>query len=382
MLPFFYTLFVALLYIVALPFLLLLSFKQKYHLSIPARFFLYKNKAFEKSDSVWFHACSLGEVNSLKSIIESLEEKSVNLSVITQTGFKAGKSIKNVHVRYLPYEIFLPFWITKQKVLVVTEAELWPFLFVFAKAKGAKTILINARISDNSYKSYKKFVFFYRWIFLHVDKIFAQSEVDKTRLLELGAKEVEVIGNIKTITTPKVTKKYAKPNKEVITLASSHEGEEELLLDSLHVKKNQMLIVVPRHPERFEKVHILLQNYAKKNNLTYSRFSQKESFESDVVLCDKMGELINIYAITDITYLCGAFKDGIGGHNPLEPAFFGNKIISGKYYFNQKPLFALVKNIVIVAVEEVKSLNYDLIEQSEILYKGDIKPLLNEIKKK
>jgi 3-deoxy-D-manno-octulosonic-acid transferase len=381
LLPFFYTLFVTLLYIVALPFLLLLSFKQKYHDSIPARFFLFKNKPFEKKQSVWFHACSLGEVNSLKSIIECLEEKSINLSVITQTGFKAAQSIKSVHVRYLPYELFLPFWIKRQRVLVVTEAELWPFLFVFAKAKGTKTILVNARISDNSYKSYKKFAFFYRWIFLHVDKIFAQSEVDKTRLLELGAKEVEVIGNIKTITTPKITKEYKKPNKEVITLASSHEGEEELLLESLHVKKNQMLVVVPRHPERFEKVDVLLREFAKQNNLTYSKLSENESFENDVVLCDKMGELVNIYAISDITYLCGAFKEGIGGHNPLEPAFFGNKIISGKHYFNQKPLFALVKNIAIVKTEEIKSLNYDVIEKSEILYKGDIEPLLKEIKK-
>ena len=160
---FIYYFLVVLLYVVALPFLLILSFKKKYKDSIPARFFLLNNPPFKK-EGIWFHACSLGEVNSLKPIFDELQED-INLSVITQTGYKSAKEKKGLHVRYLPFELFLPFWVKKQRVLVVTEAELWPMLFIVAKLKGAKTILINARISDKSYNSYKKFNWFYRWLF-------------------------------------------------------------------------------------------------------------------------------------------------------------------------------------------------------------------------
>jgi len=378
LLPFYYIL-VTLVYLLALPLIFFIAFKKKYKLSIPSRFFLLNNKPFNTKNKIWFHACSLGEVNSLKPIIESLEEE-VDVSVITATGYKSANSIKNVHVRFLPFEVFLPFWIRKHRVLVVLEAELWPLLFVASKIRGTKTVLLNARVSDRSYSSYKKFAWFYRWIFSYVDKVFAQSQIDKERLLELGAKDVIVSGNIKTIATPILTCKYEKPLKEVITLASSHEGEEELLLQNLHLAKHQMLVVVPRHPERFKKVEDMLMRYSTKHNLSYAKLSENEKLDTDIVLCDKMGELINIYAITDITYLCGSFKDGIGGHNPLECAFFNNKIISGPFIFNQKPLYKLVSNIKIASIDEVSSLNYDLLEKSEVLYKGEIDSLLKELK--
>lgn len=375
-----YFTFVTLVYILALPLLLFLSFKKKYKSSIPARFFLYKNPPFKKKDAIWFHACSLGEVNALKVIINQIKDVHVNFSVITQTGFKSAKTIENIGLRYLPFEVFLPFWIRKQKVLVVLEAELWPMLFVISKLRGTKTILLNARISDNSYNSYKKFAFFYRWIFSYVDKVFAQSELDKQRLLELGAKNVVVNGNIKTLSIPTVSKKYKKPSSQVLTLASTHEGEEELLLENLLLPQACTLIVVPRHPERFESVEQLLRKYAKTKGKSYSRLSENELLNTDIVLCDKMGELVNIYAITDITYLGGSFKEGIGGHNPLEPAFFNNKIISGEYFFNQFPLYKLVKNIKVCLREELKSLNYDLVEKSEVLYQGEMDSLLQELK--
>lgn len=375
----FYFILVVLIYVLALPLLLFASLKKKYKYSLPARFFLFKNRSF-KEDKIWFHACSLGEVNSLKSIIKELDTKDINISVITKTGFDSAKQIEGVDVRFLPYELFLPFWIRRQKVLVVTEAELWPFLFIFSKLNDTKTILLNARISDNSYSSYRKFTFFYRWIFSHIDKVFAQSEIDKKRLEELGASEVEINGNIKTITTPITTKEYKKPKKKIVTLASAHEGEEELLLNKIALQEDQSLVVVPRHPERFGKVNEFISKYAKEKNKTYSKLSEDDSFEADITLCDKMGELVNIYAVSDVTYLCGSFVEGVGGHNPLEPAHFNNKIISGKFFFNQKPLFKLVDNIKVIKNEEISDISYDELEASAVKYKGDIKPLLEEIK--
>ncbi len=365
------------IFIIAVPIFLYLSFKKKYNRSIPARFFLKNNPSFKNHD-IWFHACSLGEVSSLEPVINSLTNRKIDISVITQTGFKKAKEVNCGDVRYLPFEIFLPFWITRHRVLVVTEAELWPMLFYVSKLRKIKTILINARISDNSYAGYKKFSWFYKWIFSNIDVVFAQSEVDKERLKELGAKTVYVGGNIKADMKPIVTRKYKKPNKRVIVLASSHDGEEELILNSLNID-GDLIIVVPRHPERFDKVAKFLLNFTKKEKLSFGKLTESEYLEKDIILCDKMGELVNIYAICDIVILCGSFKDGIGGHNPLEPAYFNKKIISGQYIFNQKVLFSMVENIKICQVDELKNINLDNLKETKIKQTKQMEALIQEI---
>jgi len=380
-LSFIYTLLATLLYLVALPVLLYLRFKPKYKDSIPARFFLRRNSPFSKN-GIWFHACSLGEVRSLKPFIQALAHEPLSLSVITQTGFKEASQFLNVDVRYLPFEIFLPFWMQKQRTLVVMEAELWPLLFVVAKAKGIKTILLNARISDKSYRSYERFAFFYRWIFAYIDVVFAQSDMDKERLEKLGARYVVVGGNIKTLQTFELTKQYIKhPSKRVVVLASTHEREEALLLEKMEFRENDQVIVVPRHPERFGLVDALLVSYAYDRNLRYAKLSHSDGLDADIILCDTMGELMNLYAIADIVILGGSFVEGVGGHNPLEPAFFGAKIISGPHVFNQHVLFGLVKNIVTCKSDELKNVfnNAGSLHPGAIVHKGEIEPILNEI---
>lgn len=367
----------------ALPFLLPLSFKKKYKNSIPSRFFLKKNPSFSQ-EGVWFHACSLGEVRSLLPIIAGIKGKKINISVITQTGFAEASKIKNAEVRYLPFEIFLPFWIKKQEVLVVAEAELWLLLFWVTKKMGIKTVLMNARISDSSYAGYRRFAWFYRFIFGCIDEIFCQSDIDAKRLISLGADSlhVRINGNIKTFQDLHVTKKYQKPaGKDVVIFASTHEKEEEIILKNIKKSPKDTLIFAPRHPERFGKVDTLLSRYCQKNGFSYSRLKDGDDLNFDVVLCDLMGELINLYAIADVSVLGGSFVDGIGGHNPLEPAFFKNKIISGKYIFNQKTLFACVENSVLCEAEEIG--NYlekrDTLRASCIINSGDIASLVSEI---
>ncbi|MGB0990059.1 MAG: lipid IV(A) 3-deoxy-D-manno-octulosonic acid transferase [Halarcobacter sp.] len=363
------------IYILAIPYLLYKTKNKKYKEAIPAKFFLRNNKPFEKS-SIWFHVCSMGEAKAIKPLVEKLDE--TNISVITNTGFEEASSLTS-NVRYLPFEIFLPFWIKKQKALVVMEAELWYFLFLFAKRKGAKTYLINARISDKSYNSYKKFSFFYKRVFANIDKIFAQTKEDKERLLELGAKDVKVIGNIKLAQLPKVSRNFEKPNDTLITAGSTHEKEEELILNS-YDKSMGKLVIVPRHPERFEKVAKLIEEFTQKNSLTFHRFSQKEDFSSDIILVDKLGELNNIYSISDIVILGGAFAN-VGGHNPVEPAYFGCKLISGKRIFNQKSLFECVKNYKLIEDNELKEAleNAQDLEKSSLVQEGDIQPIIKEL---
>lgn len=372
----FYYILAFVVYVLAIPYLIFKSRSSKYKVAIPSKFFLKNNPKFEKS-GVWFHSCSMGETKAIKPLIEEYINEA-NVSVITNTGFEeANKITKNS--RYLPFEIFLPFWINKQKVLVVMEAELWYMLFLCAKSKGTKTFLINARISDKSYASYKRFSFFYKKIFKHIDKVFAQSELDKERLEELGAANVEVIGNIKLAQLPKVKNNFVKPDACVITAGSTHEKEEELILDA-YKKEHGKLIIVPRHPERFDKVDSLIKEFIKDKNISYQRYSKKEDFESDIILVDKMGILNDIFSISDVVILGGAFEK-IGGHNPIEPAFFGCKIISGKNIFNQKPLFECVSNYYLIDNENLGDYldKIDNLEKPVLTKAGSLEPIIKEI---
>lgn len=362
------------LYLVALPLLVFLSFKQKYRKSVPARFFLWNNSRFKTANGIWFHVCSLGEARALSVLLQSLEDKEIKISTITQTGYEQAQKYK-ADVRYLPYELFLPFWIKKQEFLVVLEAEFWYLLFAVARARGARVILLNARISQKSAKRYLQFAWFYKKMLANVELIYAQSEADKNRFLALGARDIEVIGNIKLAAKIEKTKEYTKPQGETVVAASTHEGEEWAILEQfLEYKKTSQdarLIVVPRHPERFESVYKTISQRAKENKLHCSLFSKERSFEADLVVVDAMGELNNIYAISDIAILGGAFREDVGGHNPLEPAFFGCKIITGKHFFHQKELFKYVHHVQYVETQEIaqalqsaKELPPSLVEES------------------
>jgi 3-deoxy-D-manno-octulosonic-acid transferase len=351
---FYYALSV-MLYIIALPLLVYLSFKPKYKESIPSRFFLLNNPSFRDSDGIWFHVCSLGEARALKPILESLNKENIKISTITHTGQAEAKKY-GVDVRYLPYEMFLPFWAKKQKILIVLEAEFWYMLFSVMNARGAKVILLNARISEKSAKKYLQFAWFYKMMLKKVEIIYAQSDADKIRFIALGAKNIEVIGNIKLAAKIVRTKNYEKPNVETIVAGSTHENEDEAILKAYIEYRKQgasKLFIVPRHPERFESVYHLIVKYAKLHSLKSSRFSKEKSFDADIVLIDSMGELNNIYAISDIAILGGAFRDNIGGHNPLEPAYFGCKIITGKHFFHQRELFKYVHHVQYVESDEI-----------------------------
>jgi len=347
---FYYTL-ALLLYVVALPVIILFSFKTKYKKSLPSRFFLFNNPSFKVDSSkktIWFHSCSFGETKALAPIIERIysDKVDIKISTITQTGFEAAQKY-DAEVRYLPFEIFLPFWIKKVDKLVVLEAEFWYMLFVGASSKGSEVILLNARLSQRSFPKYLKLKWFYKKMLDRVSVIYAQSIEDAERFYILGAKKVEVIGNIKLATEIKVTKEYEKPECELIVAGSTHEGEEEVILQAFikykSINKKTKLIIIPRHPERFEKVSQFI--YKNSNNLSFSRLSKENNLECDIILVDTMGELNNFYNIADIAIIGGTFKSDVGGHNPLEPAFFKCKIISGKSFYLQKELFKYVHHI-------------------------------------
>ena len=227
----FYFILSVVLYVIALPLLIFLSLKPKYKQSIPARFFLYKNKKFNSENGLWFHVCSLGEARALKPILDHIKDEDIKITTITHTGFEEAKKY-DAEVRYLPYEMWLPLWMKKQRVVVVLEAEFWYMLFVLASSMGSRVILLNARISEKSAKKYLQYAWFYKKMLSRVEIIYAQSEADKNRFLALGARDIEVIGNIKLAGEIKKTKDYDKPDGEVIVAGSTHEGEEKSILES------------------------------------------------------------------------------------------------------------------------------------------------------
>ena len=346
-----YNIFVFLIWLAALPFLAIFSLKKKYRKSLPARFFLFKNPPNSKSE-IHFHACSLGEVKSIEPLLAHFEDAAI--TVITNTGFAAARQITS-NSRFLPFEWFLPFWLKKRKILVVFEAELWLNLFKYSRKFGAYTVLLNARISDKSYPKYLKFKPYYKKIFQNVDLVMAQSQKDKERLENLGAKNVEIWGNIKSANLPKITKNYPKFEYFTLTIASTHDGEEELILSHLEAK-NMKIILAPRHPERFEKVHEIFSEFAMERGLSYERFSANLGLNSRCILLDTIGELVNFYRISDAVILGGSFVPNIGGHNPAEVANFEIPLINGKFYHNQTTLFEMVENVYFADASEINSL--------------------------
>jgi len=380
---FLYSFFSFFLYIIALPFLALFSFKTKYKDSLPARFFLWNNKPL-KSHGIWFHSCSFGEAKAIKYLADELPKDMLRMSTTTHTGFKVIEEYTK-ESRYLPFEPLLFGWLKPQKALVVMEAEFWYLLFALAQNRGAKTLLINARMSDRSFPKYEKIGWLYRQIFKHIDEVYAQTAKDKERLESLGAKNVLVTGNIKLAHLPGVTKEVKKPSNLVLCGASTHEREEALILDAFAAFKKEhskaVLLLVPRHPERFTKVAKMMEDFADEYHWTTQRYSENEVLSSDIVLVDTLGELVNMYAISDIVILGGAFEP-IGGHNAAEAAQFGCKIISGKHYFNQKDIFDAIEGIAVVEASNLsrRLLQHGLLKPTVIKSKSDITPIIESLK--
>lgn len=383
----FYFLLSVLLYLAALPFLLWLAFKPKYRISIPARFFLKNNPPFSPG-GLWFHACSVGETRALGPLLGRTARDRVRISTVTRTGQDVAKGYGAEH-RYLPFESLVPWWTTPQRALVVLEAEFWYLLFAVARAKGAKIILLNARISERSFPKYMKMRWFYRRLFAEADKIFCQSGADKERLEALGATGVEVIGNIKLAQKIETTRAYAKPSGITVVAASTHEGEEALILDAFSAYRERhpdaRLLVVPRHPERFDAVWTLIRE--KGSGLSIARWSETDGFDGvmnhQIVLVDAMGELNNLYAISDVALLGGAFREDVGGHNPLEPARFGCRTITGKHYFNQRELMRYVDHVAVVDAEALTEALQasDTLEPAAINGSVDLEPFFDYLAK-
>ena len=227
----------------------------------------------------------------------------------------------------------------RPKLVVVAETEFWPNFLRLAKASGARIAVVNARISDRSFPGYKRFRSLLSGILKNVDLFLAQTEADKSRLIEIGAPpgRVQVSGNlkfdVKAPGQPAIVERLrsAIPEKsQIVVCGSTVEGEETILIDAwkrvLWKHKNAVMILAPRHPERFNDVAELLRTKA----VSFWRRSgwAGEQVSGGVLLLDSIGELASLYELANIAFVGGSLVPR-GGHNILEPAQFGKPILVG-----------------------------------------------------
>ncbi len=301
---------------------------------------------------VWVHAVSVGEVVASIPLIKQLLDNSSALPIIVTTTTPTGSARvkqafgdKVTHV-YLPYD--LPVYINNfisrlaPKKLIIMETELWPNLLYTCKQRQLKICLVNARLSDNSFANYKKIKFLLRGMLQQIDLIAAQTDVDAQRFIELGAvaNSVTRVGNLK-FDLPLVAIKRDIVDRLVWIAASTHAGEEEQIVKLFKPLKQKLptllLILVPRHPERFKEVANLLHTH----NLSFVQRSVGAfpNSATDVWLGDTMGELDFFYAQADIAFVGGSLVS-VGGHNVLEPLASGVATMTGPHMHNFREITA------------------------------------------
>ncbi|MDR0665749.1 MAG: 3-deoxy-D-manno-octulosonic acid transferase [Helicobacteraceae bacterium] len=359
MFNFFYILTAWVVWALSLPFLAFaaaVSSKARSFLLLRALPFGGFSAPFSKK-GVWIHCASFGEVRAIAPIVEYIrrQNKRFCISVTTKAGYEeANRLYRGESIRVLPFENFMPLWIRRQDALIVFDAELWFSLFAYAKKRGATTALINARIPANRLKRYNRLRWFYKRVFGRIDFIYAQSDADRDRLIALGAKNVLTLGNIKLLQIPQTTRGFSKPSVLSVVAASTHEGEEALILRAwIRSAIGGRLFIVPRHFDRFNAAWREISEIAKESDLSVERFSDLNALgDAQVTLIDAMGLLIDLYAIADIVALGGAFAPK-GGHNPIEPAHFGCKIVTGEHIFHQKALFAEISGVIFSSSERL-----------------------------
>ena len=312
-----------------------------------------KNKV--KPNGILVHAVSVGETIAAIPLIKALQQKypqlPITVTAMTPTGSERVKTLLKDSVShvYLPYDLpgaikrFLK--TTKPKIVIIMETELWPNLISQCYKQKIPLIIANARLSERSAARYGKLGKAVKQLFSKISMVAAQNQHDGERFVSLGlpTDHLAITGSIKfdinlsNEQRQKINqlKQQWQLNRPVLIAASTHSGEDEIILTAfkklLLKHANLLLILVPRHPERFKTVEKLISD----NGFNYLKRSTNQipTEQTQIVLGDTMGELVELYAMADIAFVGGSLVKQ-GGHNPLEPALHHIAIITGEYFFN------------------------------------------------
>jgi 3-deoxy-D-manno-octulosonic-acid transferase len=314
---------------------------------------------------IWVHAVSVGEVVTVAGLLEELQRRCpqhrIFVSTTTDTGQAlARKRFGEENVFYFPMDFAFairPYLqALRPQMVVIAETEFWPNFMRLTHASGARIAVVNARISDRSWPSYRRFRGLLRKVLVNVDLFLAQTQEDAERLQDIGAsaERVRVAGNMKfDIPAPapppiveslrkSITASAAGP---VLVCGSTVDGEEPLLLkafENLLVQHPRaVMILAPRHPERFPAVAALLERMSirfRKRSVWHS-----EPLPGGVLLLDTIGELAALYALADIAFVGGSLVPR-GGHNIIEPAQYGVATMVGNHTENFRDIVSLFQS--------------------------------------
>ena len=320
-----------------------------YRKRIAERFACFNFPALESS--IWIHAVSVGEsisaVPLIQDLIRDYPKTTIVVTTMTPTGAERIQKIFNGQVLqlYVPYDY--PFAVKRflrhinPKVLILMETELWPNILHYSAQHKIPIILANARLSEKSFANYKKIPWFMQSILSCITHVAAQSKLDAERFLALGLdpKKIAITGNLKfdvkvsddVFAQAKQLHLAWGKDRPIWIAASTHKAEEEKVLQAakivLEVLPESLLVLVPRHPQRFDEVFDLCHN----QGFEVIRYSEKQKClaTTNVILGDVMGQLLLFYAASDIAFVGGSLVPW-GGHNLLEPAALAKPIISGQ----------------------------------------------------
>jgi 3-deoxy-D-manno-octulosonic-acid transferase len=306
--------------------------------------------------TIWVHAVSVGEVLAASRLVNELGVRApqyrVLLSTTTRTGQRLARERTGInHAFYFPLDF--P-WIVRgylkkldPALLILVETEFWPNLLTACRRAKIPVAVVNGRVSDRSLPRYQRLSFLWKRILSGLSLVLAQSEEDAKRMKSIGAppNKVSFGGNLKfdvRIAEPaaitKLLREKLAPGAGVLVCGSTLEGEEEILLDAFRALRkkvpNCVMILAPRHPERFGKVAQLLKNRKELNFRRSKCTPQSPKFKpGTVVLLDSIGELASVYSLATVAFVGGSLVPA-GGHNPLEPAQFAVPIVMGMHYAN------------------------------------------------
>ena len=307
-------------------------------------------------NTIWIHAVSVGEVVAISRVVEELNAQLPGWRIVVSTTTDTGQRLARErfgenNVFYVPLD--LPFTVRaylralRPKLLVLAESEFWPNLLHSARLSGASVAVVNARVSDRSLPGYLRFRTLLQRVMQDVQLFLAQSEEDAHRLVQIGApaERVHVSGNLKfEVKLPKQSKlvsliKATLEREEigpVLVAGSTLDGEEAMLLETFRQVASRypgaLLVLAPRHHERFEPVASLLAS----SGIRYQRRSQWDGLKpiaGGIFLLDSIGELASLYEFADLAFIGGSLVPR-GGHNVLEAAQFGRPILVGPYTQN------------------------------------------------
>ncbi len=307
---------------------------------------------------IMFHGVSVGEINAIEKLIKKTREVFTDAKIVVTTGTNTGQDIAHKKlsgvvdlVTYFPFDVpscdkrFLDN--IKPDIIMIAETEIWPNIAIECKNRRIKLCIINGRISDRTYKSYKALKFFFKPLLNNYAGIYTQSSEDLDKFLSLGtnSETTKRMNNLKfDITAPNVDFEFNKSGR-ILLCASTHSGEDEICLGVYSALKEKYddlkLIIAPRHLTRKDDVETLVGE----SGFTYGFRSEgiKSMSDIDIMILDTMGELCKMFAYSDISFIGGSFNK-TGGHNPLESIIFDKPVISGPSIHNFKDIYAIIQN--------------------------------------